>query len=453
MRARFWIHFAGLLTAVSASHCGNAQEPAGPATGGAGGSSGNGGAAGSEDAATAGHAGTSGAAGGTGAGGRAGTDGGTAADGSAGSRGISDAGDAQGTGGAPTSDGAGGASGTSGRDVGGMSDTGASDTGGTSDTGGMSDAGGTSDSGGTSDASTSVVAFPGAEGFGRNALGGRGGAVCHVTTLSDAGQGSLRDCVSQGNRTIVFDVGGWITLASNLGISQSNITIAGQTAPGGGIGVRGYKVSVGGKHIVMRFLRVRRGILVTADRDDAMTVSSAADNVILDHCSVSFGTDETLSMPGDEGIGPHDFTLQWSIVSFGLQRNNHSAGALFTSNQTTIHHSLWAFNKTRNPRARSEDPATRGQGGPLDWVNNVIYGWNAPDPVGESLGWSLSYDPFILGGTTNGQHAANAVGNYFISARPASYAFHNGTPNFSLYASDNLLDGNANGALDVSKSG
>ena len=164
-----------------------------------------------------------------------------------------------------------------------------------------------------------------------------------------------------------------------------------------------------------------------------MTISSSSENVIVDHCSVAFGTDETLSMPGDEGIGPHNLTLQWSIVAWGLQRNNHSAGSLFTSNQTTIHHCLWAFNKTRNPRARSELPETRGMGGPLDWVNNVIYGWNAPDPVGESMGWSISHDPFILAGTSNGKHQANAVGNYFIGARSASYAFHNGTSNFSLY--------------------
>ena len=168
---------------------------------------------------------------------------------------------------------------------------------------------------------------------------------------------------------------------------------------------------------------------------------------------MSFGTDETLSMPGDEGIGPHNLTLQWSIVSWGLQVNNHSAGALFTSNQTTIHHCLWAFNKTRNPRARSELPETRGMGGPLDWVNNVTYGFNAHDPVGESMGWSISHDPFILAGTTNGQHQANAVGNYIISSQSASYAFHNGTSNFSLYVSGNMLDGNANGMLDSSKTG
>jgi hypothetical protein len=294
-------------------------------------------------------------------------------------------------------------------------------------------------------------AFPGAEGFGRDALGGRGGTVCHVTTREDAGPGSLRECLGGGDRTIVFDVGGWITLDSNLAIAHDRITLAGQTAPGGGIGIRGRKVSVAGKHIVMRYLRVRRGTLVTADRDDSMTVSSASDNVILDHCSVSFGTDETLSMPGDEGIGPHNLTLQWTIVAWGLQRNNHSAGALFTSNQTTIHHCLWAFNKTRNPRARSELPEARGMGGHLDWVNNVVYGWNAPDPVGEAMGWSLSHDPFILAGTSNGQHSANAVANYFISMVSASVAFTKGTPNFRLFFDDNLLDGNANGTLDFSE--
>lgn len=259
--------------------------------------------------------------------------------------------------------------------------------------------------------------------------------------------------MSQPSRTIVFDVGGWIELNGNLGITQNNITVAGQTAPGAGIGIRGRKLSIGGRDIVLRFLRIRRGIKGTSARDDAMTVSSSAENVIVDRCSVAFGTDENLSMPGDEGIGPRNFTLQWSIIAWGLQRNNHSAGSLLTSNQTTIHHTLWAFNKTRNPRARSELAETRGQGGPLDWVNNVIYGWNAPDPVGEAASWSISHDPFILAGTSNGQHSANAVGNYFISSRSASYAFHSGTMNFSLYAANNLLDGNANGSLDSSKTG
>lgn len=299
-----------------------------------------------------------------------------------------------------------------------------------------------------------LLAFPGAEGFGRFARGGRGGAVCHVTTLADDGPGSLRDCVSQGDRTVVFDVSGWITLNSNLGITVDRLTIAGQTAPGGGIGVRGQKVSIGGSDIVMRFMRVRRGIVKTTDRNDAMAISSKASRVIIDHCSIGFGTDENLSMPGDEGVGPRDLTVQWTIVAWGLQRNNHSAGSLLTANGTTLHHSVYAFNGTRNPKARSQD------GQVLDFVNNVIYGWNAPDPVGEEQGWSISKQAFLLADTANGEHRANALGNYFIAhgERAAEQAFSSGrkneagVPTFKLYFEDNLLDGNANRVLDVSKS-
>ncbi len=405
-------------------------------------------------AGTTGSAGTTGPAGTTGnAGAGAGTGGaaGAAGTGSGGSAGAGTSG-AGGTGGAAGVVGTGGRGGATGGARGGAGGS-AGAGGGAGTTGGRGGTGGVTGTGGTGGAPGPAVAFPGAEGYGRVAKGGRGGEVCHVTTTADSGAGSLRDCVSASNRTVVFDVGGWITLSSNLGITNSNITVAGQTAPGGGIGIRGRKFSIGGRDIIVRFLRVRRGVGTTTDRDDAMTISSSSETVIVDHTSVSFGTDETLSMPGDEGIGPHNLTLQWSIVSWGLQVNNHSAGALFTSNQTTIHHCLWAFNKTRNPRARSELPETRGMGGPLDWVNNITYGFNAHDPVGESMGWSISHDPFILAGTSNGMHQANAVGNYIISSQSASYAFHNGTSNFSLYVSGNVLDGNANGMLDSSKTG
>lgn len=298
------------------------------------------------------------------------------------------------------------------------------------------------------------LAFPGAEGFGRYARGGRGGSVCHVTTLDDSGPGSLRDCVSQGERTVVFDVAGWITLSKDLGITASNLTIAGQSAPGGGIGIRGMKLSLGGSHIVLRFVRVRRGTVTTTARNDAMAISSKASNVIVDHCSVGFGTDENLSMPGDEGVGPRELTLQWSVVAWGLQRNNHSAGSLLTASNTTLHHNVYAFNGTRNPKARSEE------GRLLDFVNNVIYGWNAPDPVGEAAGWSISKQAFLLADTANGMHYANAVANYFIShgQRTAAQAFGSGAtnaegkPTFNLYFDGNLLDGNANGKLDVSSS-
>jgi hypothetical protein len=431
---------------LAATGCGtqNPEAGEGEATGGAQ----NGGVSGSGPNGGAGATAGSGA---TTAGGAAGVSasGTGGANSTGGTSGASTTGGSDGAGSGGVSAGTGGDGGSSAGGVGGAGASGGDSGAAGSPTGGSSGSAGKGGSGGGPQGP--AVAFPGAEGFGANARGGRGGSVCHVTTLADSGAGSLRDCVSASNRTVVFDVSGWINLSSNLGVTQTNITIAGQTAPGGGIGIRGRKFSIGGRDIVVRFLRIRRGILVTTDRDDAMTISSASENVIVDHCSVGYGTDETLSMPGDEGQGPRNLTLQWSIVAWGLQRNNHSAGSLFTSNQTTIHHTLWGLNKTRNPRCRSEEAASRGQGGHLDWVNNIIYGWNAPDPVGESMGWSISHDPFILAGTSNGQHAANAVGNYFISTRSASYAFHNGTSNFRLFPSNNILDGNANGMLDSSK--
>lgn len=393
---------------------------------------------------------------------------------SAGGGGASTTGGAQPMGGTPSTGGStsaganmGGAT-TAGSGTGGTTTAGGVSAGGASNTGGVS-AGGAGKGGGTGGASAGStgtgplpcepvpsgkqLAFPGAEGFGRLSPGGRGGAVCHVTNLNDSGAGSFRDCVSQSNRTVVFDVGGWITLTGNLGITQNNLTIAGQTAPGG-IGIRGTKFSVGGDNIIIRFLRVRRGIITTTDRNDAMSVSSAASNVIIDHCSIGFGTDENLAMPGDEAVGPRDFTLQWSIVAWGLQRNNHSAGSLLTASNTTIHHSVYAFNSTRNPKARSEE------GRPLDFVNNVVYGWNAPDPVGEAQGWSISKQAFLMADTANGMHYANAVGNYFIShgTQMATQAFGSGatntagTPTYNMFFDRNLLDGNGNGMLDVSKS-
>jgi len=299
-----------------------------------------------------------------------------------------------------------------------------------------------------------LPAFPGAEGFGRFSLGGRGGEVCHVTTLDDLGPGTLRNCllVGRSHVTVVFDVAGWITLASPLNITGSRITLAGQTAPGGGIGLRGQTVVIAGADVVMRFLRIRRGTVVDRRAQDTLDIASSASQVMVDHCSVGFGIDETFSIPGDEPTGPRDVTVQWTINGYALQVTNHSAGSLLMANDTSIHHTLWALNKTRNPRARTTPD------GILDWVNNVTYGWNARHPFGEAQGFTLSYDAFMMANTPNGSHHANAVGNYFVSARAADFAFNagmvgdGGVPAFNLYFQDNLLDGNANGVLDVSKS-
>src|SRR5215510_13076125 len=129
-------------------------------------------------------------------------------------------------------------------------------------------------------------AFPGAQGFGASATGGRSGSVYHVTTLADSGAGSFRDAVSVANRIVVFDVGGYITLSSEVAI-KANSTIAGQSAPGGGIGIRGAEVSFGSQNnIIVRHMRFRPGS-ASGSSDNGLNFFQAH-NVILDHVSIEF---------------------------------------------------------------------------------------------------------------------------------------------------------------------
>ena len=150
------------------------------------------------------------------------------------------------------------------------------------------------------------LAFPGAEGFGKHATGGRSGSVYHVTNLNDTGNGSFRDAVSKPNRIIVFDVSGVIRLQSRVAVS-SNLYIAGQTAPGEGITLYGNGLSFSNaNNTICRYLRVRMGI-VGSSGEDALTLASGHD-MIFDHCSVSWGRDETFSISG-QGPQNHTFSL------------------------------------------------------------------------------------------------------------------------------------------------
>lgn len=235
-----------------------------------------------------------------------------------------------------------------------------------------------------------IKAFPQAEGFGAAANGGRGGDVYHVTSLSDNGSlGTLRHGIESAptsGRTIVFDVGGWITLNSNLGIvsSKRNITIAGQTAPGG-IGVRGGKFSVGADDVVIRHMTFRPG--KGAGRQDSVNTNADAQRVIYDHVSAGFSYDENFSVQAT------DVTLQFSTVSHGLQ--DHSAGSLLENpRRLTMHHNLYAHNHTRNPKARVFET--------LDWINNVVYDYN----IGMNLDGTDSVGYFWT---------QNIDGNYYIT--------------------------------------
>ena len=262
-----------------------------------------------------------------------------------------------------------------------------------------------------------TLAFPGAEGFGRFATGGRGGTVYHVTNLNDSGPGSFRTGATSPNRTIVFDVGGVIRI-SNLVDVANNVTIAGQTAPGEGITIYGHRMSYSGaNNTITRFIRVRMG--VNGDGNDTMGIADGHD-MIFDHLSVSWGQDETFSVSGSN---PTNITIQSTIISQGLQ--DHSAGGLIqTDGGVSILRSLYIDNHTRNPKVK----------GTNEYINNVIYNWEV--------------DAYILGDSA-GPSCANVIGNYFIDGPGSSApAFDRGNLNFKLYATNNWQDANLNGVLD-----
>ena len=236
--------------------------------------------------------------------------------------------------------------------------------------------------------SAPVTAFPGAEGFGRFAAGGRGGAVFHVTTLADSGPGSLRAAVeSRGPRTVVFDVGGTITLAMPLKISRRDITLAGQTAPGDGITLRGQPLVVAADDVVVRYIRVRLGD-ETQVQDDAVSVTRGR-RIIIDHVSASWSVDETLSAgsrynPPEDGI--YDLTVQWSMIAESLNvsvhlKGKHGYGSLIRGGygaRFSWHHNLWADHQARMPRPGNYNNATIDPQGPLfEFRNNVFFNWAA----------------------------------------------------------------------------
>lgn len=266
--------------------------------------------------------------------------------------------------------------------------------------------------------SAQQLAFPGAEGFGRFATGGRGGEVYAVTNLKDSGQGSFRDAVSQPNRTVIFKVGGVLRIDSRISVSP-NITIAGQTAPGDGITIYGNGLSFSNaNNTIARYLRMRMGVIGDNGKD-AIGIAEGS-NMIFDHISVSWGRDETFSVSGIIS----DITIQNSIIAEGL--HSHSAGGLIqTTGGISLLRNLYINNHTRNPKVKGKN----------QFVNNVVYNWRVA--------------AYILGGGSEAQSHANVVNNYFIEGPQTSGApFTRGNTNFHIFAENNFHDKNRNGKLD-----
>lgn len=262
-----------------------------------------------------------------------------------------------------------------------------------------------------------AIAFPGAEGFGKYTTGGRGGKIYVVSNLNDDGEGSLRKAVvSNSPRIIVFAVSGTIHLKSKLNI-KGNVTIAGQTAPGDGICLTDYPVSLSGDNIIIRFLRFRmgdryqnQGKVHGGGSDDAFS-GSGRKNIIIDHCSMSWSTDEVFSVYKGDST-----TLQWNLISEPLNYSyhfetgdkdfeNHGYGGIWGGQHLSAHHNLFAHCNSRNPRLNGTRLGATEE--LVDFRNNVIYNWGHNNVYGGEGG------------------KYNIVGNYYRSGPSTSKSVKN----------------------------
>ena len=266
--------------------------------------------------------------------------------------------------------------------------------------------------------SATLTAFPGAEGFAAEITGGRGGEVYHVTNLNDAGPGSFRAGVEHtaGPRTIVFDVGGYIPLKGSLHL-DNDLTIAGQTAPDEGIGLRDSSISLSGSHnIIIRYVRFRQGLVEHQDKKSALNIFRARD-ILLDHLSIQWGRWDTVDMNECTNV-----TIQNSIIGPGVAPQRF--GCLCESENVSFIRNLWISNQSRNPKSK----------GRIQYVNNVIYNWGVTGYVG---------------GHSAADHYADLINNYFIKGPSSNDSFVGQfKPTDHIYQTGNWADLNRDGELN-----
>ena len=225
----------------------------------------------------------------------------------------------------------------------------------------------------------SLPAFPGAEGFGRNVTGGRGGDVYRVTTLDDCSDENLVEgtfryaCKNAANSTIIFDVSGTIFLKSPLALTASNVTIAGQTAPGDGICIADYPFTLASNNVILRYLRFRLGNQKVAEHEGDGLGGNDISDVIVDHCSISWSIDECVSL-----FGIKNLTVQWSLIAQSLRDSGHIKGAHGYGGNwggagATYHHNLLCHHDSRTPRLGPRSSTQTKE--LLDMRNNVFYNW------------------------------------------------------------------------------
>jgi hypothetical protein len=273
------------------------------------------------------------------------------------------------------------------------------------------------------------IAFPGAEGYGKFATGGRGGKVYEVTTLNSSGPGSLGEAIGvSGPRTIVFRVSG--TIEGNFNIRNDNITIAGQTAPPDGICIKG-NLGVSANNVIIRYIRVRANPAVETDAIGGRYHK----NIILDHVSASWSSDEVMSLYHNENI-----TIQWCMITEACAKGDtgHRFGGIWGNQYGTYHHNLIADNDSRNPRWASGC-------GFNDYRNNVLYNWGYQSSYGgEARQRGDRRNPPIEFSTIN------IVANYYkpgpatrnaVRRRIAEPSARSSNDKGSWYVADNVVEG------------